>query len=99
MSSTVWPTTPVTPATASTLLSRNPSRSDSISPSDSGSAIFDFGATSPNIHFAGKCTCVTPDNSHLGNFRRRHSSLANSPMMSAAESGKVNGGNLEPLEP
>ncbi|KAI7185010.1 hypothetical protein KC317_g4815, partial [Hortaea werneckii] len=99
MSSTVWPTTPVTPATASTLLSRNPSRSDSISPSDSGSAIFDFGATSPNIHFAGKCSCVTPDNSHLGNFRRRHSSLANSPMMSAAESGKVNGGNLEPLEP
>ncbi|KAI7236304.1 bifunctional 6-phosphofructo-2-kinase/fructose-2,6-bisphosphate 2-phosphatase [Hortaea werneckii] len=99
MSSTVWPTSPVTPATASTLLYRNPSRTDSISPSDSGSAIFDFGATSPNIHIAGKCSCVTPDNSHLGNFRRRHSSLANSPMMSAAESGKVNGGNLEPLEP
>lgn len=27
----------------------------------------------PNIHIAGKCPCVTPDNSQLGHFRRRQS--------------------------
>lgn len=90
MSSTLWPPPSSALGPTATLAAyNNPHPSDNAS--DNGHSIFDAVASSPNIHIAGKCPCVTPDHSHLGNFRRRHSSLANSPNMSAAESG-----NLDP---
>jgi len=51
-----------------------------------------------NIHSAGTCTCVTPDNSELGLFRRRqstqHSSLAKQAIMASKDnmSNDHNGG-------
>jgi 6-phosphofructo-2-kinase len=48
---------------------------------------------SPNIHISGRCSCVTEDNSQLGQFRRRqssqHSSLAK---QAVGKSMAANGG-------
>ncbi|KAK4580409.1 6-phosphofructo-2-kinase [Recurvomyces mirabilis] len=41
--------------------------------SASTNAIEFVDQTSQHIHIAGKCSCVTPDNSQLGHFRRRQS--------------------------
>ena len=81
MSSTVWAHSP-TPI-------HNHSNHDNV---DDGDPEF-FDTLSPNIHIAGKCPCVTPDTSSLGNFRRRQSqqsSLAKYAVaMASAESGSL----------
>jgi len=53
-----------------------------------------------NIHIAGTCTCVTPDNSQLGIFRRRqssqHSALAKQAIMTSTDKmGNGNGAQLQ----
>ncbi|TKA25577.1 hypothetical protein B0A50_05438 [Salinomyces thailandicus] len=92
MSSTLWPcSSSPSPSTLPAIHTPTPALSlASTRSSSDGSLVLDTGASSPNIHIAGTCSCVTPDHSHLGNFRRRQSGLAHSPKMAAAENGKAN---------
>ena len=46
-----------------------------------------------NIHIAGKCPCVTPDNSTLGHFRRRQSQQS-----SLAKYAMQSSGNIQELQ-
>lgn len=71
---------------------------DSTNPSSPLSALLDESSVQHNIHITGNCSCVTPDRSALGNFRRRqsqHSLLAKkialAGMQSSNNGNKANG--------